>query len=297
VTADAATVTTVRSMDSPFVARRCVRTGRGYRWFEQALAPGDYLDATQLRQLADVVPTGEAVASLPELARPNVLVWRVLPSPKLLCDALFGARPDADAEPLESVCAALGAYLGRVHRVPAAAVSFLPARRRAGWLPTASAVTDRVVAARADLVRRSDGVLAAASAGPPSRSTCLVHGRFSSGLVVALAPPVVLGWREAGVGDPDRDLAFFLAELVEAAAVGTGAGRFPGLVHRFLAGYTNTVGAFRPDRLPALVADRLLEHYAQGVVAAGSADRIEQVLAAVTTRWQELADLLGDDDR
>ncbi|MFD2767091.1 phosphotransferase [Micromonospora eburnea] len=286
-------------MDGPFVARRCVRSGGGYRWFEQTLASGEYLDTAQLWRLSDVLPAGRVVAALPEMVRPDLAAWPVLPSPALLCDALFGASPDADAEPWENACEALGAFLGRVHSVPAAEVSFLPVRRQAAWLAAASTVTARVAAARADLDRRGDGLLAAAaaSAGPQDRLDCLVHGRFSSGLSVALERPVVLGWREAGVGDPDRDLAFFLAELVEAAAVGTGAARLPGLVGRFLAGYTTMAGRFCPDRLPGLVADRLLEHYAQGVVAVGSADHIEQVVAAVTARWRELADLLGDGDR
>ncbi|MFI6763093.1 phosphotransferase [Micromonospora sp. NPDC050417] len=286
-------------MDGPFVARRCVRSAHGYRWFEQTLAPGDYLDAGQLRQVSGAVPSGEAVASLPELVQPDLAAWQALPSPALLCDALFGAPPDADAGPWENACEALGVFLGRVHSVPVAEVSFLPVRRHAAWLTAASPVTAEVAAARADLVKGDCGVLAAAAsaAGRATRRDCLVHGRFSSGLMVTLDRPVVLGWREAGVGDPDRDLAFFIAELVEAAAVGTGGARLPGLVRRFLAGYTTVAEDLRPDRLPALVAERLLEHYAQGVVAVGSAAHVAPVVASVTERWRELADLLGDGGR
>ncbi|MFG3419798.1 phosphotransferase family protein [Micromonospora sp. NPDC049460] len=289
----------MRSMEGPFVARRCVRSGTGYRWFEQAHAPGDYLDAAQLQRLSGSLPAGDVPAAPAELVRPDLATWPVLPTPMLLCDPLFGAPPDADAGAWEGACTALGAFLGRLHAVPAAEVSFLPGRRRAAWLPAASAVTHRVAAARTDLIRRSDGVLAlaASAAGPPARPDCLVHGRFSSGLVVPLDRPVVMGWREAGVGDPDRDLAYFLAELIEAAAVGTGAARFPALVRCFLAGYRTVAGQPCLDRLPALVADRLLEHYAQGVVAVGSADHVEQVAAAATGRWRELADLLPKGDR
>ncbi len=299
MTAGAAAVTTVRSMDGPFVARRCVRSGTGYRWFEQERAPGDYLDATQLRHLSGSLPAGDVLAAPAELIRPDLAAWPVLPTPALLCDPLFGAPPDADTGAWGSACTALGAFLGRLHAVPAAEVSFLPARRRAAWLPMASTVTHRVAAARADLIRRGDGILASAASAvaSPARPDCLVHGRFSSGLVVPLDRPVVLGWREAGVGDPDRDLAYFLADLVEAAAVGTGAARFPTLVRCFLAGYRTLTGRPDLDRLPALVADRLLEHYAQGVVAVGSADHVEQVAAAVTGRWRELVDLLRDGDR
>jgi aminoglycoside phosphotransferase (APT) family kinase protein len=299
VTAGAATVTTVRSMDGPFVTRRCVRSGTGYRWFEQAHTPGDYLDAIQLRRLSSSLPAGDVPAAQAELVRPDLASWPVLPTPMLLCDTLFGAPPDADAEAWEGTCTALGTFLGRLHAVPAAEVSFLPARRRAAWLPAASAVTHRVAAARTDLIRRSGAVLAtaASAAGPPARPDCLVHGRFSSGLVVPLDRPVVLGWRESGVGDPDRDLAYFLAELIEAAAVGTGAARFPALVHCFLAGYRTVAGQPDLDRLPALVADRLLEHYAQGVVAVGSADHVEQVAAAVTGWWRKFAGLLRNGDR
>jgi hypothetical protein len=125
----------------------------------------------------------------------------------------------------------------------------------------------------------------------------VVHGRFSSGLVVPLDRPVVQGWREAGVGDPDRDIAFFLAELVESAAVGTGGGRFPALVRAFLTGYAGAEVDPVPDRLPALVADRLLEHYAQAAVRTGSADELEPVVAKVTERWRDLVDLVEDGGR
>lgn len=300
----------VRSMDGPFVARRCVRSARGYRWIEQTLAPGDYLDAAQLQAIAKVVPTAEvrppsdavpasdAVASLPELLRPDLAVWRVLPSPALLCDTLFGAPSQVADGRLERVCEALGTFLGHVHAIRADQVPSLPVRRQAAWLTAASPITEQVAAARTEVIRRSDGVLAAAAVGAdrPSRPACLVHGRFSSGLSVVLDRPVVLGWREAGIGDPDRDLAFFLTELVEAAAVGTGGARLSCLARRFLTGYATVAGDFRPDRLPALVADRLLEHYAQGTVAVGSTARIEPVVAAVTGRWQELVRLVGDGD-
>ncbi|MEV0124988.1 hypothetical protein AB0I16_26220 [Streptomyces sp. NPDC050703] len=308
MTAGTATAATARSMDGPFVARRCVRSGSGYRWFEQAVAPGDYLDATRLRRLAGLVPaSGGAVAALPGLVRPDLAAWPVMPTPALLCDDLFGAPARAGADRWASACEDLGAFLGRVHRVPAAEAEFLPVRGHAAWLPPGAARTDRVDAARAGLAGFGDGVLAsaAASAGAPPRPDSLVHGRFSSGLVVPLARPVVQGWREAGVGDPDRDIAFFLAELVESAAVGTGGGRFPVLVRAFLTGYAGAGDGPGPDRLPAqvadrlpaLVADRLLEHYAQAAVRTGSADRLEQVVAGVTARWRELVDLIEDGGR
>jgi hypothetical protein len=297
MTAGTATAATVRSMDGPFVRRRCVRSGAGYRWFEQAVAPGDYLDTTRMRRLADLVPTsGGTVAALPEMVRPDLAAWPVMPTPSLLCDALFGAPPEAGAGHWVSACEDLGTFLGRMHSTPAAQAEFLPARGHAAWLPPGSACTARVDTARAVLADFGDGALAsaAASAGVRPRPDSVVHGRFSSGLVVPLARPVVQGWREAGVGDPDRDIAFFLAELVESAAVGNGGGRFPALVRAFLTGYASAGADPGADRLPALVADRLLEHYAQAAVRTGSTDRLEQVVARVTGRWRELVDLIED---
>lgn len=286
---------TVRSMDGPFVARRCRAFGRRYRWFEQTRTAGDYLDTAGLRQLAAAVPSpdDDATAAFPRLVRPDLAIWPEVPSPALLCDVVFGDGSDAMAQ--ERLCARLGRFLGRLHSVSADQVSALPLRRGSAWLAVASPITDEVGRARAELVRHGAADLdrAAMSAGPPTRPSCLVHGRFSSGSVVPIAVPVVLGWREAGRGDPDRDLAVFLAELVEAAAVGPAAARLDGSVRGFLGRYAETAPSRPvPRRLGALVADRLLEHCAQAVVAAGAAERAPAALAAVTTRWRGLSALL-----
>src|SRR5690606_19225254 len=237
-------------------ARRCARYRRGYRWFEQEVSPGDYLGTAQLRRLPHAVPATEvAVAAVPELVRPDVAAWSVVPTPALLCDELFGVCLDTKPGPWERICEKLGGFLGKLHSVPAAEVAFLPSRNRAAWLTAASAVTKDVATARAEVIERSDGLLSAAasSVSAASRPDCLVHGRFSSGLLVPLEYPVIMGWRESCVGDPDRDLAFFLAELVEAAAVGTGdAVVLPGLARRFLTAYTAAAGHTSRGRLAGL---------------------------------------------
>lgn len=283
-----ATVGIVRAMDGPFAPRRCVREAGGYRWYEQTLAPGDYLDAGQLRRLAKVVP---ASAAVPTLLAPDLVAWPVMPTPGLLCDSLFAASPETDTEWVADVCTRLGEFLGDLHSCSAEDATPLPTRREHAWLSARSPMTAQVAAARSALASCGDGTLAAHSSVTDVRTDTVVHGRFSTGVIVAHDCPVILGWREAGLGDPDRDAAFFVAELVEAAAVGKGGVRLAVLASKFLDAYSARTTA-NLDRLLAFVADRLLEHYAQGIVAVGSVESVRPVVDSVTQSWMDLADLL-----
>lgn len=245
----------VRSMDGPFVLRVCVRTPSGYRWAEQDKQRNPrYLDARGLGALRAVLPQDAAVlAAVPTLSASGLATWPTLPTPALLCDRAYGAgRGD-----LERVCRALGGFLALLHAAPPAD---LPRRSAPAWLPEGSQAAREVEAVRR---RLKGGRLARAAAGvtPFSGDPVVVHGRFSTGVCADTDRPAVLGWREAGLGDPLRDLAFFLAELVEAAALVELADD-PAAV-AFLDGYGAVPDV---DRLVGLVADRLLEHCAQSTL-------------------------------
>ncbi|MFI6634327.1 phosphotransferase [Nonomuraea fuscirosea] len=245
----------VRSMDGPFVLRVCVRTPSGYRWVEQDKRRNPcYLDAGRLDALRAVLPQDAAVlAAVPTLSASGLATWPPLPTPALLCDrAYVAARGD-----LERVCRALGGFLSLLHAAPPAD---LPRRSAPAWLPEGSWAAWAVETVR----RRLPGgrlARAAAAVTPFAGDPVVVHGRFSTGVCADTDRPAVLGWREAGLGDPLRDLAFFLAELVEAAALIESAD--DPAATAFLDGYGAVADA---DRLVGLVADRLLEHCAQSMV-------------------------------
>ncbi|MEW1844894.1 phosphotransferase [Nonomuraea angiospora] len=268
----------VRGMDGPFLLRACVRTPSGYRWAERDKRQNaGYLDARQLDALRTMLPRDAAVlAAVPTLSSAGLATWPALPTPALLCDRAYATERGN----LEHVCRALGGFLSRLHAVPPAG---LPRRDGPAWLPEGSWAARAVEAARH---RLNGGELArgAAAVAPFTGDPVVVHGRFSTGVCADTDRPVVLGWREAGLGDPQRDLAFFLAELVEAAALVELADDPAAMA--FLDGY----GAV-PDagRLVGLVADRLLEHCAQSTLWRPAGGDPDVALARLEAQWRRFA--------
>jgi hypothetical protein len=270
-----------RVLDGPLVSRGRVPTGRGTVWEETVR--GDhtaYVPEEGLRSLERNLPGTLRclVPSVPDPDEPERAVWPPVSTDEVLFDAL--TAPGGPRGDTADVLAALGGFLAALHTVPAdeAWPGLGDRGRGAAWrdaLPALAADVDRVRDALAD--RASPALSRALAAPPAGGATALVHGRFSTALVVPGAVPAVLGWREAGRGRPMTDLAFMAAELVElAGAAGGGGGRrFADLGLALFAGYERGAGrgltAAEHTELRHATARRVTEHLALNTVATGSA--------------------------
>lgn len=279
----------VRWMAGPFTTRVCVRTATGYRWAERPTrSASGYLDESQLRRLRAVCPCREAVALTPALAG-DTAIWPEVATPELMADAVFGSGSIA-LRSWEAILSALGDLLAGVHSIPLSQpLQGFPRRELAAWRHEDPAATTLMEEARQRLPLPRAPLIAAlarrAGAPPQGSTLTLVHGRFSTALCVPTSSPAMLGWREAGVGDPVGDLAFLVAELVEAAAV------FPSRTQRlreasdaFLAGYEQGRGrplcADERERLTTTLATRLVAHAAANVWHSGDHRGATELLIA-----------------
>ncbi|MFC5744688.1 hypothetical protein [Actinomadura rugatobispora] len=276
----------VRDIRGPIADRLCLRTRSGFQWVERLHRPGPhYLGRAQLSLLREAFPG----AHVPWAYSAAVAVWPAVPSPALLSDRMLTSAFAEDDPDWPRTLRALGALAARVHRTPLTDELRAALPDRSGgpaWLAE-EAVAAEVRAHRALLPLETAPELAAAAARPPaSGPATLVHGRLSAGSCAD--GPVPLAWREAGIGDPQRDLAHLLAEIVEAAAlVNCPAPVARARVEAFLDGYRDLAPAGLPPLWDA-VARRIVEHYAQGVWAGGDLAGAAAALPSVERCWAEL---------
>lgn len=271
----------VRRLPGPTGERLCMHTRDGWRWVEQVSgSPATYLDAAALKLLRARLPSsGDVWAVLPQLADPRTAAWPVVASPGLLVDDLFASAP---ADGLEYRLQALGRFLAALHAVPvdAAAATVLARRERTvAWLMAMPALATRLTDARRRLASQAPRLAELACAPPVSdRAMTLVHGRFSSSQCVPVAlGTVILGWREAGVGDPAQDVGFLLGELVEALAV---APRNASLILRCAGALATGYGGIESLDIAARVAERVLDHLALRACVSGSDGGLVSLLLA-----------------
>lgn len=303
----------VRHLPGPFLSRACVRTDQGFRWGESLPESSpSYLGTEQLAAIGRSLAETPAAryARLPTLVDTRTSVYPEVSTPALLSDVVFTGEGCTHSWVRESF-RHLGAFLASLHAVPATDAAW-PVRRRAAWLDaaplTAAGISDaRAVLARADLptialaargedpTPAGDSVAAAAERPAPR----LVHGRFSTASCVPGPVPRVLGWREAGGGDPMEDLAYLLRDLVQAAAGTGGTDAKAHCAQLVVTGYQDAREAVltphEQARLASATAARVLDHVALRSWAASDqpgalallegADRVlPEVLAAVEHR-------------
>jgi aminoglycoside phosphotransferase (APT) family kinase protein len=287
----------VRRLDGPFGRRWCRQLLPGiYRWEEQSLrGSAGLLDGHALRLLATCLPTDlHPWAWLPEV-RTGIAMWPTLPAPTLVLDQVLRGGGGELSETLATV----GAQLARLHAVPVAPTGFspLPVRRVPAWFagnPAAAGAVGRIRARlRLAVGDRLDRWLPATPPAPPGPvgPRTLIHGRFSTAVCVPGPVPVVLGWREAGLGDPRTDLAHLLAELVEAAALAPDRGHLAGTAAAFLAGYR---GLAPPAAgLAALTVSRIVDHVATRAWVSGNTTSAVAFLTTLAGQLPDLFDLVG----
>ncbi|GAA4215473.1 phosphotransferase [Microbispora amethystogenes] len=223
----------------------------------------------------------------------DLATWHALPTPGLLCDRLFD-RESAGEDWWRTTLEGLASFLGALHRIPVDQVAqALPDRTTAtAWIASDSEASTGIRKAVERLPLHLTPLLsgAAGGPGPTARRRSIVHGRFSTGVCALTSPVAVLGWREAGVGDPLSDVAYLLAEVLEAAALtGMDAPRLHGRLKAFLSRYQAAVGhsldAAGLERLTVLTARRVINHYAQANWAFGPDDAVYDVLPKVEKQW------------
>jgi hypothetical protein len=276
-----ATETVVRRLPGAAGVRLCVRTRDGYRWIEQMSgSPGAYLGDADLALLAHVAPVGAVTPSRPQLVDPATAVWPLIGLPALVVDSVFATSP---VDELAGRLHAIGRFLAALHAVPVdlatgGALARLPRRdRMPAWLSAAPPMAAQAARNRMRLAARAPRLAELAAAQPTvDRPRTLVHGRFSTHQCVPSGEStVILGWREAGIGDPASDVAFLLGELVEALAVAPSeAERLCAGAAAFGAGY----GVTDPLALGGFVAERVLDHLALHEYLAGPSSGLWSLL-------------------
>ncbi|WP_020634199.1 phosphotransferase [Amycolatopsis alba] len=275
----------VRRITGPFVVRACLSDETGHHWTERLRHGTEgYLGTAGIEALHEALGDSPGCV-LPVLASPEIALWPGIATPWLLSDKMLsGGLAEESPYWLESL-RLLGSLAGRIHSVPLTAElrRALPCRDVPAWL-TRPDVAENVRAAHSRLPRHLAPALAAAAAGthPPSPPS-LVHGRFSAGTCTAETPPRLLGWREAGIGDPLEDLAHLVADLVEAgSATGCPLDVLGTRVAAFLSGYPRPVDR---TRLWSAVAKRIFDHYALGTWATGDSTGVAELLPAAEAGW------------
>ncbi|MDP9863849.1 MULTISPECIES: hypothetical protein [Streptosporangium] len=263
---------------------------------------GIYLDNARLADVFRVMPEAGAVA-VPVRVRNHVLAaWNPVPTPALLCDRVFDAASVGDDGWWHGVLGGLARFLGALHRLPVDdLVDVLPDRSSgSAWLASDDGAAAGIRRAR-DLLPSHLAPSMAEQArwpGTPPRNIALVHGRFSTGVCAPTSPVAILGWREAGIGDPLGDVAYLMGEVLEAAALTGVAPRALRLrIETFLTRYETSLG--RPlntaegDWLGVLTARRVIDHYAQATWALGPDDTLREVLPEVERQWLVLSEVTG----
>ncbi|MEU0984707.1 phosphotransferase [Streptomyces griseus] len=302
-----------RHLPGPFLSRVCIRTREGYRWGECLVESSpSYLDAPHLLYLQQSLAGTPAAryARVPTLADDRTSVHSEVSTAALLSDVVFSDDGCTHSWVRDSF-AHLGAFLAHLHAVPVTSAA-LPLRQRAAWLDAAPTAAAGIGNARAALERTDLPIVRiaaqlddappnfdpdrAAAGGIPGR---LVHGRFSTASCVPGALPLVLGWREAGVGEPWEDLAYLLRDLIQAAVATGGTDAKARCAQIFVSSYQDARGSvLTPGELARLTlgtAARIVDHVALRAWAASDqrgalallrgADRVlPEVLAAVGRR-------------
>ncbi|MCG5218425.1 phosphotransferase family protein [Streptosporangium soli] len=280
-----------------------MRTAHGYRWIEHVQrSGGTYLDDARIAALFRVMPQVGAAAVPPRVENHALAVWNAVSTPALLCDRVFDAAFIGEDGWWYGVLSGLARFLGTLHRLPVdTLVNVLPDRSAgSAWLASDDEASAGVRQARDRLPSHLTPLMAeeARRPGPPPRDVTIVHGRFSTGICALTAPVAVLGWREAGIGDPLGDVAYLIGEVLEAAAL---TGVTPQVLHirieTFLTQYQASLGrSLDPaecGRLSALAAGRVFDHYAQATWALGPDDALRDVLPEVEKQWLILREVTG----
>ncbi|MFE3170620.1 phosphotransferase [Amycolatopsis sp. NPDC059090] len=276
----------MRRIAGPFVIRTCLHDEAGHHWVERLRqSPEGYLDADGVRTVAAAL--GETHGCLmPIVVSPDLALWPGVANAELLSDRLLSGGLARDNGYWRESLYHLGALAGRIHSAPISedARRTLPARGTGpAWL-TAPVAAAGVREARARLPQQLAPSLASAAAQTDEpASTTLVHGRFSAGACTADRPPCLLGWREAGLGDPLHDLAFLIADLIET---GSATGCPPTVLREHVATFVSAYPLdFDENGLWSAVARRILDHYALGIWATRDSAGVDDLLPAVEASW------------
>jgi hypothetical protein len=272
---------TVRRMTGPLVTRTCTQGDSGFVWMEQVHRSAAGCLGPEQISLLPTVP----YARLPIVRSADLALWTGLPSSELLSDRMLsGGLKDNDAY-WDLTLTALGRCAAALHEAPPAD---LPDRsERPAWLAD-DEVADGVRQARDRLALNLAPSLVewAGRLLSPVPKT-LIHGRFSAGVCVRGSEPVMVGWREAGIGDPGTDLARLGADLVESGCLTQCP---PDVLANRIAAFLRGYGPVDMSRLWTLVARRIIDHFALGSWAAGGGAEAGELLRQTENYWLSVCD-------
>lgn len=289
----------VRTLPGHLSQRHCLKDTRcepaEFSWHERRPhADRTLANRAQIDALSHVLPDlGDLKVCLPSRSH-DLTIWGGLPISGIFFDQLFGGElPGLPG--LGETSAAIGRGLARLHGTVLQDRD--PTIRRLPMPPWVEPPLD-TDSYDGDLRRLRSGLRARLPPIPDARwdaASALVHGRPTSRDIVPSTSPLLLGWGEAGIGNPAADLGCLVAEFLEAQAI---AGiRRPliedALTHllwsyreELLAGPHDTV--WDPDQVMAWVIERLAHHLALHCATAGRQDNAYRLASIIRDRLRVL---------
>lgn len=291
--------TAARTLSGPFGTRFCTVDATGYVWTEELSGDSSvYLDATALAGQTITPGTARVTPNIPSVVEGLHARWYPVPSSGLLFDKLFSAPTELAGNHSEFVT--LGGFLADVHRQQTD--PSLPDRADIpAWLRARPDVGEAVSRISGELLGLAGPFVARWAVEEPALDArTFVHGRFSTALFAIDGRDItVLGWREAGLGDPMQDLGYLLGELAEAiSATGASAAEGRLLAEAFVSAYEQARGApltnHERRRLACRTVRRMVDHMAIHVVAyeqvRGPSLLLRRADAVLATLFSELTE-------
>jgi len=260
-----------------------------YQWMHLRTSAPPAASRADIDRLARTLPPLGVDVRLPSRSF-DLSLWGGIPRSGLLFDILFGNEMPG-MPTLTAMSTRLGRALGRLHQVRDG-IEDVPGLPGPPW---AHQWGDRDAYARhADVIRA--GLSAGLSVEPASwtRRSSLVHGRPGAGDIVPGEPCTVLGWEEAGIGNPVADLGCLIGDYAEAIAIAPEeqAGRLReaigALTDAYRAAHPAPADAPGGDEVMGWVVERVANHLALSAVfradeasAYRLAKRVQGVLPSV----------------
>ncbi|WP_129307705.1 phosphotransferase [Streptomyces sp. L2] len=260
-----------------------------YQWMHLRTSAAPAASRAGIDRLARILPPLGVDVRLPSRSF-DLSLWGGLPRSGLLFDVLFGNEMPG-MPTLTAMSARLGRALARLHQTRAG-TGDVPGLPGPAWA--------RPWGDHDAYARHTDVIRAGLSAGLPveraswTRRSSLVHGRPGAGDIVPGEPCTVLGWEEAGVGNPVADLGCLLGDYAEAVAVAPD--ERAGLLREAIGALTDAYRAAHPapadapggDEVMGWLVERVAHHLALSAVFRGDeasayklAKRVQGVLPSV----------------
>lgn len=274
---DALEPTVVREVEGLWTLRRCLAVKEGYRWIEVPRAAGPYHPVarfgarlTTLRRVLEVPARTWLDLAVPSTAPGGgAFLYGTVAQPHTFFDIMSRVLE----EDRGGVFITIGRRLAELHAAPVCGGGGGFSDRPAVWLdePTDEAAARSAHLASLHRALRACGAIRElarrGTVGPAAGPRVLLHGRWSSGVILpsseAAENLVVLGGVDFWLGPREYDLGYLTGEILESVAEGFVVSR-PYAAESALAAVAGLLEGYglpvSPRRLAAFTARRVVSH-------------------------------------